>query len=51
VNTELRYAVADTSVVIDPGAVGEQVDAVAVSVLTIAELQYGVTAVGDPVDQ
>jgi predicted nucleic acid-binding protein len=43
--------VADTSVVIDPEEVTEHADELAISVLTIAELQYGITADADPMEQ
>lgn len=46
-----RQALADTSVVIDPRAVTEHADEVAVSILTIAELQYGVPADDDLMEQ
>ncbi|MGH3436961.1 MAG: type II toxin-antitoxin system VapC family toxin [Sciscionella sp.] len=48
-----RVALADTSVLIDypTEQVAEVTDEVAVSVLTIGELQFGVTAVSDPMEQ
>ncbi|MGC5615030.1 type II toxin-antitoxin system VapC family toxin [Georgenia sp. Z1491] len=48
-----RRALLDTSVLIDfPAAqVAEAADEVAVSAVSIAELQYGVTAAADPVAQ
>lgn len=48
-----RRALLDTSVVIDfpPALVVEAADAVAVSAVTIGELQYGVTAAADPLTQ
>lgn len=51
--TKPRIALLDTSVVIDfPTAqVAELVDEVAVAAVTIAELQYGVTAVRHPLQQ
>lgn len=50
---EQRRALLDTSVVIDfPAAkVSEVADEVAVSAVTIGELQYGVTAAADPLAQ
>ena len=50
---EPRRALLDTSVVIDfPAAqVSEVADEVAVSAVTIGELQYGVTAAADPLAQ
>lgn len=50
---EPRRALLDTSVLIDFSAaqVAEFADEVAVSAVTIGELQYGVTAVADPVIQ
>ena len=46
-STRLRQAVIDTSVLIDPERVAEHADQLAVSILTIAELQYGITADDD----
>lgn len=49
-----RRALLDTSVVIDPpGAwqLTELADELAVSVMTIGELQYGITVAFDPVEQ
>ena len=50
---EPRRALLDTSVVIDfPAAqVAEVADEVAVSAVTIAELQYGVAVASDPLTQ
>lgn len=50
---EQRRALLDTSVVIDfPAAqVSEVADEVAISAVTIGELQYGVTAAADPLAQ
>jgi predicted nucleic acid-binding protein len=45
-----RQAVADTSVVIDPEQVTEHAENIAVSMLTIAELQSGITADDDPME-
>lgn len=50
-STEPRRAIADTSVVIDPRSVAEYADELAVSVLTIAELRYGVTADDDAMEE
>lgn len=52
-SNELRRALLDTSVVIDfpAGQVAEVADEVAVSAVTIAELQYGVAAASDPLTQ
>ncbi|MGH3492556.1 MAG: type II toxin-antitoxin system VapC family toxin [Sciscionella sp.] len=46
-----RQALADTSVVIDPRSVTEHADELAVSVVTIAELRYGITADDDLMEQ
>lgn len=46
-----RQAVADTSVVIDPTQVTEHAAELAVSMPTLAELQYGITATTDLVEQ
>jgi predicted nucleic acid-binding protein len=50
---EPRRALLDTSVIIDfpAGRVAEATDEVAVSAVTIGELQYGVTASADPLEQ
>lgn len=50
---EVRRALLDTSVLIDfpASAVAEEADEVAVSAVTIAELQYGVTAATDLIEQ
>lgn len=53
-STEPRRALLDTSVVIAPAAakqIAEHADEVAVSVITIGELQYGVTAAPHPIEQ
>lgn len=47
----VRQALADTSVVIDPERVIEYADELAVSILTVAELQYGITAHDDLMEQ
>lgn len=49
----LRQVLLDTSVVIAPPAAGVRsvADVVAVSVITIAELEYGVDAAKDPVER
>lgn len=51
--TKLRRALSDTSVVIDFSAahVAELADEVAVSAVTIGELQYGVIAAAEPLTQ
>lgn len=51
--TAVRQALLDTSVVIAPptGGVGAVADVVAVSAITVAELEYGVGAAGDPVER
>lgn len=46
-----RQAMADTSVVIDPARVTDHADELAVSILTLAELQYGITADADLMQQ
>lgn len=54
VSSEPRRALLDTSVVIDPPTaeqVRQYADELAVSVMTIGELQYGVTAATDPLEQ
>lgn len=51
---EPRRALLDTSVLIDPPSaqqIGQHADELAVSVIAIGELQYGVTAVADPMEQ
>lgn len=50
---EVRRALLDTSVLIDfpASAVAEEVEEVAVSAVTIAELQFGVTAATDLMEQ
>lgn len=53
-SSEPRRALLDTSVVITPPTaqqVRRYADELAVSVITIGELQYGVTAVTDPLEQ
>lgn len=54
VSSRSGRAVLDTSVVIDPPAaqqVTPYANELAVSVMTIGELQYGITAVPDPLEQ
>lgn len=49
-----RRALLDTSILIDPPTapqLGQHADELAVSVITIAELQYGITAAADPLEQ
>lgn len=49
-----RRALLDTSIVIDPPTapqLAHHADELAVSVITIAELQYGITATADPLEQ
>lgn len=50
---DVRRALLDTSALIDfsASAVAEEADEVAVSAVTIAELQYGVTAATDLIEQ
>lgn len=51
---EPRRALLDTSVLIDPPSarqVARHADELAVSVITIGELQYGITAATDPLEQ
>ncbi len=53
-SSELRRALLDTSVLIDPPSarqVSQHADEIAVSVIAIGELQYGVTAATDPLEQ
>jgi predicted nucleic acid-binding protein len=53
-SNEPRRALLDTSVLIDPPSaqqVSQHADELAVSVIAIAELQYGVTAATDPLEQ
>lgn len=53
-NSRPRRALLDTSVVIDPPTVPHvrrHADELAVSVMTIGELQYGVSAVTEPLEQ
>ena len=53
-SSEPRGALLDTSVLIDPpsaGQVSEHADELAVSVIAIGELQYGITAATDPLEQ
>lgn len=53
-NNGPRRALADTSIIIDPPTaeeVLEYADELAVSVITISELQYGISAATDPVQQ
>jgi hypothetical protein len=52
--TPPRRALLDTSIVIDPptaSQISHHADELAVSVITIAELQYGITATADPLEQ
>jgi predicted nucleic acid-binding protein len=54
VSSEPRRALLDTSVLIDPPSarlIRQHADEVAVSVIAIGELQYGVTAASDPLEQ
>jgi toxin FitB len=49
-----RRALLDTSILIDPPTapqLSQHADELAVSVITIAELQYGITASADPLEQ
>lgn len=49
-----RRALLDTSILIDPPTADQlspHADELAVSVITIAELQYGITATPDPLEQ
>lgn len=51
---EPRRALLDTSVLFDPPSarqISEHADELAVSVIAIGELQYGVTAASDPLEQ
>lgn len=50
---EYRRALLDTSVVIDfpAGRLADIADEVAISAVTMGELQYGVTAAADPLEQ
>lgn len=53
-SSEPRRALLDTSVVIDPPTAQQVLpyaDELAVSVITIGELQYGLTAATDPLEQ
>lgn len=54
IRTEPRGALLDTSVLIDPPSarqVDQHADELAVSVIAIGELQYGITAATDPLEQ
>lgn len=53
-SSEPRRALLDTSVLIDPPSarqVSEHADELAVSVIAIGELQYGITSATDPLEQ
>lgn len=53
-SSEPRRALLDTSVLIDPptaGQISQHADETAVSVIAIGELQYGITAATDPLEQ
>lgn len=50
-STRSRQAMLDASVLINPERVTEHSDELAVSMLTIAELQYGITADDDLMEQ
>lgn len=50
----LRRALLDTSIIIDPPTapqLSHHADELAISAITIAELQYGITATADPLEQ